>query len=384
MSTGVVSLPPRFGAAIESYVYDVAKILSRRGHIVDLIADTNDSFDIPGVAVHTVGSGTDRYLEPVPLRAARRPFAGALTSRATFKLLSLTSSDRTVILLNEEVSGAIIARGLRGRPNIRCVFVLHDPPPDLGLIRGAFAESSVRRLAWELTRIGILSEVSAVVALNPRVSDYVTSKGGVPSESCFSLPLAIDTDLFEPKTIPREGDECRLVYVGRIDSRKNVGLLIRAMEMVGRGTTLRLVGDGPLRKPLEKWVSDHHLDRQVHFLGVVSSEELRTVLQTSDAFVLPSSLEVFPRAALEAAACGLPLILPNSPHYSQYFAAGCAQGFGDFNPTSIHDAIGSLFQSRDRAKELGIAARLFAVSFCGYDAIGRGLESIFDYCFRRV
>jgi glycosyltransferase involved in cell wall biosynthesis len=384
VSTGVVSLPPRFGAAIESYVYDLAKIFAHLGRDVELVADTNELFNVEGIRVTSVGTGTDRYLEPIPLRATRRPLAGIRTARAALSLVPPPEShDRAVLVLNEEVSAAIIARRLRNRRNARCVFVVHDPPPGLGLNRVELGENIVRQIAWQLTRLSILPSVSAIVTLNPRVSSYLTSTDRIPAESCFSIPLAIDVDTFVPARRANATGEARIAYVGRIDSRKNVEMLVAAMKLVQPGITLRLIGDGPLRNSLERWVSANEMADRIRFLGVVSSEELLKTLQSSDIFLLPSSLEAFPRAALEAAACGLPLILPASSHYVQYFDSGCAQGFEEFSPQSIARAIDALAREPDRRVKLGIAARAFAVNTCGYDAVGRGLEHIFDYCWSK-
>ncbi len=69
---------------------------------------------------------------------------------------------------------------------------------------------------------------------------------------------------------------------------------------------LVLVGDGPTRAPVEKLVRELRLTDVVHFRG--EQNDLTGVLQKSDVFIFPSETESFGLAALEALACGVPVV----------------------------------------------------------------------------
>lgn len=381
----MVSLPPKHGAAIESYVCDLARLLAARGHSVSVVGDSSRDYNWGEIEICPVGTGRDRYLEPIPLRATRRPLAGFATARATLRLMeSLPKGERAVIVMNEEVSAAMIARRLGSFRGARGVFVIHDPPPDLSLIRATGVESIVRDFAWRLTCRMILPRVKALVTLNPLISTYISSTTAVPPSACFSVPLAIDTDLFSPATSaepPPGAEGLRIVYVGRIDERKNTALLVRAMKHVPEDVTLTLVGDGPLRNSLENWVGRTNLGGRVKFLGIVPESTLISVLRQSEVFVLPSSLEAFPRAALEAASCGLALLFPSSDLFDQYFSTGSAESFEAMNEKSLGEAIISLRENAARRLSLRAQARRFACEHCGYSAIGENFDRIFDYCW---
>jgi len=73
---------------------------------------------------------------------------------------------------------------------------------------------------------------------------------------------------------------------------------------------LMMVGDGPEREPAEKLCRELGITEKVIFFG--NSTEIEEILCYSDLFLLPSETESFGLAALEAMACGVPVISSNS------------------------------------------------------------------------
>jgi glycosyltransferase involved in cell wall biosynthesis len=74
------------------------------------------------------------------------------------------------------------------------------------------------------------------------------------------------------------------------------------------GTHLRIVGSGSLQDELERMAGQEQLKGKVDFAGTLSREEVREVMQESDAFVFPSRFESMSYTLLEAMACGLACI----------------------------------------------------------------------------
>jgi len=108
-----------------------------------------------------------------------------------------------------------------------------------------------------------------------------------------------------------EATSCVFVFVGRLDTQKNPVLLLEAFRDVINdepGSKLLIVGDGPLRGRLERYVEIHGLTSDVHFSGLMPPEKIAYLLTASDAFVLSSDYEGMPISLLEAMACGLPVI----------------------------------------------------------------------------
>ena len=122
------------------------------------------------------------------------------------------------------------------------------------------------------------------------------------------VPNFVDTRAFAPATDPPEPGS--LAFVGRLSSEKNLHPLLEALSGLD-GASLTLVGDGPLRSELESRAEA--LGVEARFLGRVSHKRLPAILTRSEAFVLPSLYEGHPKAAIEAMACGLPVIGTDVP-----------------------------------------------------------------------
>jgi glycosyltransferase involved in cell wall biosynthesis len=98
----------------------------------------------------------------------------------------------------------------------------------------------------------------------------------------------------------------------RLVPRMGLDRLVRAVGILrDRGQKLHLVigGTGPLRQELEHLASSLNLSSSIHFLGRVPDADLPTMYGACDAFVLPTAgLECFGLIALEALACGRPVL----------------------------------------------------------------------------
>ncbi len=106
-----------------------------------------------------------------------------------------------------------------------------------------------------------------------------------------------------------------LVYVGRLVEHKNVDLLLRAIGIVKRSVPdvrAVVIGDGPEMENLKALVSELELNKNVEFTGFLENyDDALALLKSSKAFASPSSREGFGMAALEANACGLPIVTVN-------------------------------------------------------------------------
>jgi phosphatidylinositol alpha-mannosyltransferase len=144
------------------------------------------------------------------------------------------------------------------------------------------------------------------------------------------IPNGVDVQRFHPDVAPfeswRERDVVNLLFVGRLDPRKGVHLLIAAMpEVVRRArrpVRLLIVGDSYLRARLEASVPASVRDR-VHFLGHVPSHDLPRWYATGDVFVSPASgNESFGIVLVEAMAAGRAVVASDIPGYRSVVIPG--------------------------------------------------------------
>jgi alpha-1,6-mannosyltransferase len=132
-------------------------------------------------------------------------------------------------------------------------------------------------------------------------------------------------------------DEALLVMCSRLSVEKRPGTALDALEALrrrGRRSVLVVAGDGPLRPRLEQRARERGLP--VTFLGHVSDRGLLGALQASaDVCLAPGPAETFGLAALEAMACGTPVVASASSALSEVIgsagavAADSGEAFAD-------------------------------------------------------
>ncbi|HKV24358.1 MAG TPA: N-acetyl-alpha-D-glucosaminyl L-malate synthase BshA [Candidatus Acidoferrum sp.] len=142
---------------------------------------------------------------------------------------------------------------------------------------------------------------------------------------------------------------------------------------------LVLIGDGPDRGAAEYLVRKKRLQKDVHFLG--KQNAVYEKLAVADLFLLPSQLESFGLAALEAMACEVPVIATNVggvPEVVEHGVDGYLVEPGDVKSAAAH-ALEILSRS-DRGREMGHTARIHArKKFCANDVI-----PLYESYYRRV
>ncbi len=146
-----------------------------------------------------------------------------------------------------------------------------------------------------------------------------------------------------------------LLFVGANKPHKNLVRLLRAYAQAGIEPHLVVVGREDPRFPeARREVKALGLKDRVHFRGEVSDDVLRQLYGSADALVLPSLVEGFGLPALEALACGTPVICSD--------AGSLPEVVGDaaltFDPTSVQEMSAALVAiSRDPSLRADLARR---------------------------
>lgn len=123
-------------------------------------------------------------------------------------------------------------------------------------------------------------------------------------------------DLREIEMISPSERRSDLVYAGRLLSHKNVDLLIAALALTRDeipDVRATIIGDGPESERLKQQIRELELEERVELAGFLEHKEMIARVKASQIFVLPSTREGFGMAALEALACGIPVVTVDHP-----------------------------------------------------------------------
>lgn len=122
---------------------------------------------------------------------------------------------------------------------------------------------------------------------------------------------AVKKEFYQVDRTPICGE---IITCGRLVEQKNHMLLINAFAEVIKMypyITLKIYGEGPLRKLLQNRIDELHLSKKAFLMGAI--ENVENALKTASLFVLPSDYEGMPNALMEAMAAGVPCIATDCP-----------------------------------------------------------------------
>ncbi len=153
----------------------------------------------------------------------------------------------------------------------------------------------------------------------------------------------------------------RLVCVGRLCEQKGQMLLLEAAKKLrDEGVVFELVlaGDGEMRAEIEALISQYQLKNEVKITGWISSEEVRHLILSSQALVLPSFAEGLPVVIMEAMSLRRPVIstyIAGIPELLKHEVNGwlCVAGDIDALTTAMHEALNTPL---DTLQKMGEAA----------------------------
>lgn len=160
-----------------------------------------------------------------------------------------------------------------------------------------------------------LNKADVVTATSQMLSRTIAGFVG-ENHKIFVIPFGVDLDRFSPR---RESTKKEVITIGTVKTlirKYGIEYLIRAFALVEKkyeNVKLVIVGDGSLRGDLENLATKLHCYRKISFVGKVPNERVQEYLSGMDIFVMPSIMEseTFGVSAVEASACGIPVIASN-------------------------------------------------------------------------
>jgi glycosyltransferase involved in cell wall biosynthesis len=315
----VGALPPLPGGAPISMASLLVE-LARRGHRIRAVApitaaesERGDAFRaahpqlhvrrfiVPSFEIATGSPPSDesREHEGVALRRAAQPFVAARNPE--------------IVLIGRESFAWHVPQLARawGRP---CVLLARGNPTRL-IIDGLYPSAQAKRF------ISQFRAVDLIVAVAKHLEEGLRRLG---MAQVLTIPNAVDANVFVPRPRPTELAHVLGISAGAtvVLHASNLTPLKRPLDLLRALARLRtsfpklvcvVVGDGPLRVPVEEAADDLGLSRVLRFTGWVPHERMPEFVTLADLVAMPSAAEGLARMYLEAQACGRVLVASDIP-----------------------------------------------------------------------
>ncbi len=212
----------------------------------------------------------------------------------------------------------------------------------------------------------------ALIALSQDAKQDAIELAHIPEDHVHVVSNGVDTKKFRP--LPKtKHQKLRIGYLGGLDGRKNVGLLLDAYEILARerdDVELHIAGSG---SNLEKFKS-RNLPRAT-FYGFLPDSEVVSFYNSLDVFVFPTLKEGFGNMAAEAMACGVPVVALNRSSMPE--VVGDAGILTQTSPEALAKGIERLLDNAALRKRFSVKGRKRAETFT-WDACAKNMEKVYE------
>jgi D-inositol-3-phosphate glycosyltransferase len=310
------------------YVRQVGEALSRLGWQVDMFTRKVHPDD-PKIVQHTPHCRTIRLIAGPEEFVPRDQLMGYMPQFVeAFQAFQAKEGNHYPLIHTHYWMSAWVGLQLRQQSNIQLVHTYHS----LGAVK---YQTTQQRPAIAQTRLAIekqiLEQADCIVATSPQEQQILRER--VSPDGCIEI-IPCGTDIGNFRVLPKPEARAKLgldlneqvvLYVGRFDPRKGIETLVRAFAQLQKqyseagvphsSTRLIVVGgseqsrtDGYERERIEQLVYSLDIADQTLFVGQVGHDRLPLYYAAADVCVVPSHYEPFGLVAIEAMACGTPVV----------------------------------------------------------------------------
>jgi len=353
MKIGITCYPTYGGSGVVATELGVA--LAERGdeiHFISYDLPSRLALPRPRVYFHEVVAPTYPLFVSPPYTLALATKMAEVAEHAHLDLLHVHYA------LPHAIS-AILAREMGDGNGVKLKVVTTLHGTDITIV-------GLDRSYLPITRWGI-EQSDAVTAVSKYLTEVTLRELGV-RRRIETIPNFVDPNRYRPdgasafaRTLVPEG-ECAVIHVSNFRPVKRIPDVLAVFDRIRREVPARLllIGDGPQRSFAERRARELGFEDRTTFLGNVAAIE--TVLPVAKLLLLPSDAESFGLAALEAMACGVPVIgtaAGGLPEVVEDGVCGYLKAVGDVE--EMADSALTLLRDPERWKRFSAEARRRAV-----------------------
>lgn len=380
------------------YVRHLSRELAAQGHYVEVFSGQPYPELDPGVVLTKVPS-LDLYRDDDPFRTPHRGefrdlidvlevatmWTAGFPEPRTFglraaRVLRDRLADFDVVHDNQSLGSGLLRIGKK----LPLVATIHHPITRDRELDLAAATTWQRRLAlrrwYGFLRMQkrVARRIPTLLTVSANSADDIRAAFGVDPGTLHTVPLGVDTDLFAPPSAPRVPG--RIVCVASADAPlKGVPVLLEAVAKLRteRDVELVLVSKLAPGGATARLIDDLAIGDVVRTVSGIDDDELAGLLASAEIAAVPSLYEGFSLPAVEAMACGTPLVASRAGAIPEVVGdGGILVPPGDAQQLAA--ALAQLFDDPQRRAALGRTARVRVEERFGWAAVAARTARIYE------
>lgn len=221
-----------------------------------------------------------------------------------------------------------------------------------------------------------------VVAISTAVKNYAVKKYRLPPEKIIIIPNDVDVTALQKKmlgTAPKPTNKKIIITTGRLVPQKGQKYLLEAFAALPQkeNCELWIIGEGILRKNLERQAANLNLGEKVKFLGV--RHDVPELLAQAHLFVFSSIFEGLGIAVLEAAAAKLPIVASKIDGILDIIKDGESGILVEpKNPAALAEAMHKMLTNEEMARNLAEGAYTHVKNNFDVGAVVKKYEDLYE------
>lgn len=219
-----------------------------------------------------------------------------------------------------------------------------------------FKDDLAHKLVWKLTPKYRMTPVDVV---------GISYDGKKKDENSFWAPFLMEPQLAYNERKYFQNDRINLFCIGKYQERKNLWMMVYAVERLGKKYPLHLTITGELSNHFHQeyydkitgYVKEHGMENQVSFYTNLNKKRVMEEYANADLYVIPSTGEPASITVIEGMAFSIPVISGSDNGSANYIENGkTGYVFEDCDQRDLEEKIELIIQDKDHMKEMGKAA----------------------------
>ena len=239
------------------------------------------------------------------------------SSRAFFAIFFLkqiiskmtANNNKNYLISNINYTNLLCSIFLKKNENLKFIAIERTPFKELEIYFGLI--DSIKKKLMRLLISYYYKKFDLIICNSKHLGQYLKQKYNIQSKTLFPPSVTTSNKIHKKfKKNNFKSSKVKIITVCRLSKEKNINEIIQAINQIQKEISLYVIGDGPEKENISKFIRSLDLEKKVKLIGFKKNPY--NFLMRADLYINSSYFEGFPNSVVEAAHIGLPIIASQS------------------------------------------------------------------------